>query len=63
VLLAAVALELIPEAGTTLTAAGLAAGTLLYVGADAWLARGESEREMRRAVHAAAAGGWSAWTR
>lgn len=60
VLLAAVALELVPEAderaGTTLTAIGLGAGTLIYVGADAWLSRQESRREMRRALHAAAAG-------
>lgn len=60
VLLAAVALELVPdadaEAGTALTALGLVAGTLVYVGADAWLSRRESGREMRRAMHAAAAG-------
>ena len=60
VLLAAVALELVPdadaEAGTALTALGLLAGTLVYVGADAWLSRRESGREMRRAMHAAAAG-------
>jgi ZIP family zinc transporter len=60
VLLAAVALELVPEAdaeaGTALTAIGLAAGTLVYVGADAWLSRTESHREMRRALHASAAG-------
>ena len=51
-LLAAVALELVPEAdaeaGPGLTAAGLAAGTLIYVGADAWLGRNESRRQMRR---------------
>jgi ZIP family zinc transporter len=60
VLLAAVALELLPEAdaeaGTALTAIGVAAGTLVYVGADAWLSREESDREMRRALHASAAG-------
>jgi ZIP family zinc transporter len=60
VLLAAVALELVPdadgEAGTALTALGLVAGTLVYVGADAWLSRRESGREVRRAMHAAAAG-------
>jgi ZIP family zinc transporter len=60
VLLAAVALELVPdahaEAGTALTATGLVAGTLVYVGADAWLSREEAHREMRRAMHAAAAG-------
>jgi ZIP family zinc transporter len=60
VLLAAVALELVPDAdelaGTALTAAGLAAGTLVYVAADAWLARREDMAMMRRAAHAAAAG-------
>jgi zinc transporter, ZIP family len=60
VLLAAVALELVPdadsEAGTALTTLGLVAGTLVYVGADAWLSRRESGGEMRRAIHAAAAG-------
>lgn len=60
VLLAAVALELVPEAderaGAGLTAIGLGAGTLIYVGADAWLSRQESLRAMRRALHASAAG-------
>jgi ZIP family zinc transporter len=60
ILLAAVALELLPEAderaGALLTAAGLAAGTLVYVGADAWLTRKEDMRAMRRMGHAAAAG-------
>ena len=60
VLLAAVALELVPEAdaeaGIALTTAGLAAGTLVYVGADAWLSSRESHRGMRRAMHAASAG-------
>jgi len=60
VLLAAVAFELVPdadaEAGLALTASGLIAGTLLYVGADAWLGQEESSRMMRRAAHAAAAG-------
>jgi zinc transporter, ZIP family len=60
VLLAAVALELVPEAdaeaGLALTTTGLLAGTLVYVGADAWLSREEEHREMRRAIHAAAAG-------
>src|SRR5215207_7820318 len=60
VLLAAIALELVPEAderaGAGLTAAGLLAGTLLYVGADAWLSRDEDMRAMRRMGHAAAAG-------
>ncbi len=60
ILFAAVALELVPEAdveaGTALTAAGLAAGTLIYVGADAWLNREPSMRAMRRSAHAAASG-------
>ncbi|MGH2742164.1 MAG: ZIP family metal transporter [Thermoleophilaceae bacterium] len=60
VLLAAVALELVPdadaEAGVALTVIGLAAGTLVYVGADAWLSRTASSQEMRRAMHASTAG-------
>lgn len=60
VLLAAIALELVPEAderaGVGLTAAGLLAGTLLYVGADAWLGRDQDMMAMRRMGHAAAAG-------
>jgi ZIP family zinc transporter len=60
VLLAAIALELVPEAdaraGTALTAAGMLGGTLLYVAADRWLARDEDVETMRRSGHAAAAG-------
>jgi ZIP family zinc transporter len=60
VLLAAVALELVPEAdaeaGTALTAGALIAGTLVYVGADAWLNRDKSTMTTRRMGHAAAAG-------
>jgi ZIP family zinc transporter len=60
ILLVAVALELVPEAdagaGPGLTAAGLLAGTLAYVGIDAWLTRAPSARAMRRSAHAAAAG-------
>jgi zinc transporter, ZIP family len=60
VLLAAVALELVPDAderaGTWLTAAGLVAGALVYVAADAWLSRNESTDLMRRSGHAAMAG-------
>jgi ZIP family zinc transporter len=67
VLLAAVALELVPdadaEAGTALTAIGLVAGTLVYVGADAWLSRTETHGEMRRALHASTAGRTGAATR
>jgi HAMP domain-containing protein len=58
ILLAAIALELVPEAdreaGPLLTAAGLVAGTLIYVAVDTWLTRdGEA---IRRSAHAAAAG-------
>lgn len=60
VLLAAVALELVPEAdrgaGAALTTAGLLAGTLVYVFADARLSADDDMRMMRRAGHAAAAG-------
>jgi zinc transporter, ZIP family len=60
ILLAAVALELVPEAdreaGVALTAFGLVAGTAIYVAADAWLNRDEDAMMMRRSGHAAAAG-------
>jgi ZIP family zinc transporter len=60
VLLAAIALELVPEAderaGLVFTALGLLAGTLIFVGADAYLSRDEEMRETRRSGHAAAAG-------
>jgi ZIP family zinc transporter len=60
ILLSAVALELVPEAdaeaGPALTAAGLIAGTLVFVAVDAWLSRDEDTAMMRRAGHAAAAG-------
>jgi zinc transporter, ZIP family len=60
ILLAAVALELVPEAdreaGVALTAVGLVAGMALYVAADAWLSRDEDMEMMRRSGHAAAAG-------
>jgi zinc transporter, ZIP family len=59
-LLAAIAFELAPEAdetaGVGLTAAGLVAGTLVYVGADAWLSRDPKARSVRRAGHAAMSG-------
>jgi ZIP family zinc transporter len=59
-LLAAVALELVPDAdqraGLWPTAAGLLAGMLVYVAADVALTRREDMRTIRRAVHAAAAG-------
>ena len=58
-LLAAVALELVPEAdkeaGAGVTAVGMIFGTALFVGADAWLSRNESTEAMRRSRHAAAA--------
>ena len=60
ILLAAVALELVPEAderaGASLTALGLLSGTLLYVGADSWLTRDRGMEMMRRSGHAAASG-------
>ena len=59
-LLAAVALELVPEAdrlaGKLPTAIGLAGGTLAFVGADAWLTRDDDMEAVRRSGHAAAAG-------
>jgi ZIP family zinc transporter len=59
-LLAAIGLELLPEAnagaGAWLTALGLLAGTLVYTGADAWLNRDDDMKAMRRMGHAAAAG-------
>jgi ZIP family zinc transporter len=60
VLLAAVALQLVPAAdggaGPALTALGLATGTLAYVACDAWLTRDPGMRTMRRAGHAMVAG-------
>jgi ZIP family zinc transporter len=60
ILLSALARELVPEAdaraGPWWTAAGVLAGAGIYVGVDAWLARDERLRTMRRSVHAAAAG-------
>jgi zinc transporter, ZIP family len=60
ILLAAIAIELVPEAdeeaGTALTAFGLVAGTLVYVTIDAWLTRDEDMQMVRRAGHAAASG-------
>jgi ZIP family zinc transporter len=59
-LLSAIALELVPEAdtdaGVVLTALGLLGGTLVYVGADAWLGRDAEMKMTRRAMHAAASG-------
>jgi zinc transporter, ZIP family len=60
ILVAAVAFELVPdadaEAGVWITALGLLAGALIFVGADAWLTRDPEMKAMRRATHAAAAG-------
>jgi ZIP family zinc transporter len=60
VLLAAVALELVPEAdaraGLGWTAGGLMTGMLAYVLADAWLTRNEEMRTVRRMGHALTAG-------
>jgi ZIP family zinc transporter len=60
VLLAAVALQLVPAAdsgaGPGLTALGVGVGTLAYVGADAWLTRDPGMRSMRRTGHAMVAG-------
>jgi ZIP family zinc transporter len=60
VLFAAIAFELVPEAdreaGVGLTIAGVLAGTLAYVAADARLSRDEEMDRMRRSGHAAAAG-------
>lgn len=60
VLLAAVALELVPEADTQVgasgTAIGLLAGMLVYVAADSWLTRDQVVKAARRSGHAAAAG-------
>lgn len=60
ILLAAVALELLPAAdeaaGKWLTAAGVLAGTLVYLGADAWLSRDSDMATIRRFGHAAASG-------
>ena len=59
-LLAAVALELVPEAdeqaGPGLTATFLVVGTLVYVAADWWLHRDPHGSRMRHAMHAAKVG-------
>jgi ZIP family zinc transporter len=60
VLTAAIAFELMPEAdreaGVALTLAGVLAGAVVYVAADAWLSRDAEMDRMRRSGHAAAAG-------
>lgn len=60
ILLAAVALELLPEAdaraGRVWTAIGLFTGAMIYVGADAWLSRDKTMDMTRRSRHAVASG-------
>ena len=60
VLLAAVAVELLPEAdtraGPVTTSLCLLAGTVVYVAADARLTREKQDKMVRRTGHAAAAG-------
>jgi zinc transporter, ZIP family len=60
ILLAAIALELLPEAderaGLWLTAGMFCAGTLVYVAADAFFSRDSAMTAVRRSGHAAAAG-------
>jgi ZIP family zinc transporter len=60
ILVAAVALELVPdadaEAGAAITAVCLLAGTVVFVAADAWLTRDPGMKATRRSGHAAAAG-------
>ena len=60
ILLAAVGLELVPDAdegaGRVGTAIGLLGGAALYVAADAWLTRDRKVATVRRSAHAAAAG-------
>lgn len=59
VLIAAVGLEVVPEAeeltGRAGTTAGIVAGALIFIGADWLLTREESQREFRRKMHASAA--------
>jgi zinc transporter, ZIP family len=59
-LMAAISFELVPDAdrgaGTAITAAGLLAGTAIYVAADWWLHREPELGEMRDAMHAAKTG-------
>ena len=61
ILLGALAFDLVPEAeehaGAPLTAAGLAAGTLAFLGVDWLMTRGAGRRELRRALHAGMARG------
>jgi hypothetical protein len=63
ILLAAIALELVPgadrDAGAGVATLGLGIGTLVYVGGDAWLSPDEEMKSMRRSESI----GWgSSWT-
>ena len=59
-LIAAIGLQLVPtadrQAGLLLTASGLLAGTLAYVGIDAWLTRDPTMMKARRSCQAARVG-------
>jgi zinc transporter, ZIP family len=61
ILVGALAFDLVPEAekhaGAGLTAAGLVAGCLLFVGLDWALAKEDARNELRRAIHAGSSGG------
>jgi zinc transporter, ZIP family len=61
ILIGALAFDLVPEAeehaGIGLTAAGLCAGTLVFLALDWLLSHGEERAELRRAMHAGASGG------
>ena len=61
ILLGALAFDLVPEAeehaGRWVTTAGLVVGALAFLGIDWVLTRGKNREELRRALHAGAAGG------
>jgi zinc transporter, ZIP family len=61
ILIGALAFDLVPEAekhaGMAWTAAGLASGTLLFLGLDWLLSHGEERKELRRAMQAGATRG------
>ena len=61
ILIGALAFDLVPgaeqHAGMTLTAVGLCAGTLLFLGLDWLLSHGEERSELRRAMQAGATRG------
>ena len=60
-LIGALAFDLVPEAddhaGTTLTAVGLASGTLLFLVVDWLVSHGDERNELRRAIQAGASKG------